>query len=155
MGLPYSCRVEGPAEVARAFPVGGLIRLYSRGKKHHIARLTSPPLFGATTITFNFAPRLGDCTTGDMEDGWIAPLQVIRYGVTMSDPNSLDSDRVTGAAFAQLTRMRMEPRLMTTVLESRPVLDYTATFNLASMAVSRSTLIVVRLETSANDRPKR
>jgi hypothetical protein len=123
--------VMNPQEIVRTFPNGSLIRIQTRTGRRHFATLGAAPTVSGNAITFTFNPPMSSLCQSEADFGWIAPLRIVRYGVELSSANSLDTDRVTGNTFAQLTRSILQAPAMTPIGQSRAILDYAATFNVS------------------------
>jgi prepilin-type N-terminal cleavage/methylation domain-containing protein len=120
--------------VQQAFPLGGLIRIQTKSLRRHFATINQVSQVAGNVIQLGFDPPLRDeeCLD-DVDGGWVAPLQVIRYGAGTSPANTIQSDRATGV-IAQLVRTHRDPRAMDTLMPggiTRVVLDYLAAFDLS------------------------
>jgi prepilin-type N-terminal cleavage/methylation domain-containing protein len=120
--------------VQRAFPVDGLIRIQTKSGRRHFATINQVSQVAGNVIQLGFDPALTDpeCLN-DVDGGWVAPLQVIRYEAGVSPANTIQDDRATGV-IAQLVRTNRIPRRMDTPMPgavARVVVDYLAAFNLS------------------------
>lgn len=121
------------ALVANAFPAGQLIRIQTTTNQRHYAQLVADGAVGGNVISLAFQPPLPPACQAIANDGWVAPLNFIRYYGAMSNAASMDTDRVTGS-IPQLLRAEVQPGdKVTPVLPPGPtvILDYLAAFNLA------------------------
>lgn len=120
--------------VRRVFPVGGLIRIQTKSGLRHFATIDAMPDVVGNTIRLAFTPGISDADClDDVDGGWVAPLQAIRYGAATSAANTVQSDRATGT-IAQLLRTQRNPRDMSQAMVGgvpRVVLDYLAAFDLS------------------------
>ena len=119
--------------IAAAFPQGGLIRIQTTGRVRHFATLTSPAVIAGNTVMLTFTPPLPPECQSMVKQGWVAPLNIIRYGAVMSAAGTPESDRITGGV-AQLLRTEVQPDnkvLAFGATVPTVVLDYLASFNLS------------------------
>lgn len=120
--------------IQQVFPVNGLIRLRTKSGEYHFATLTGPALINGTNLDITFTPGITEAAClADMDDGWVSPLQIVRYGAALSAPGTIASDRATDAAIPQLVRTQRLATNKDFVVPnsvSRVVLDYLAAFTL-------------------------